>query len=428
MISSTSYLSERSPANPRSQQILGLDLLRFAAAFMVVAYHMGFIIHAPSNPARSHLLVVTEPASTPPLFWFGFVGVPIFFVISGFVIAYSAEYTHPARFFRDRLVRLGPALWVCASLSLVLFLIFSTHPVVAILKRYIKEMIFYPAGPWLDPVVWTLGIEIVFYGLVFALLIFNRFHLIGDLAAFLACGSLILHLIMLSVGCNAPDVPAACLPFHENARFLQLTLLTHGCYFAFGIFLWLWLVKSVSPLRLWWAPLALLACVLEIISTVTFEERLDARVQYPGNLTDSVAVAVWLVAMAFIIAAVRFNQNVSEALGRRARQSIRFVGLTTYPLYLVHCAWLGLFLLPLTALGIALSWSLWLGVVGVIILSVAITAWLEPALQARTRSAIDAVGDAFAPGLFVKGSRPNPAHVQQGAGDAAPPIKQAKRH
>ena len=87
MSSSTSYLAERSAADPRLQQILGLDLLRFAAAFMVVAYHMGFIIDAPSNPARSHLLAVTEPASTPPLFWFGLVGVPIFFVISGFVIA-----------------------------------------------------------------------------------------------------------------------------------------------------------------------------------------------------------------------------------------------------------------------------------------------------------------------------------------------------
>jgi peptidoglycan/LPS O-acetylase OafA/YrhL len=167
-----------SSASSHFQQILGLDLLRFAAASMVVTYHMGFIIQAPSNPARSHLQIAIEPASAPPLFWFGFIGVPIFFVISGFVIAYSAEHSNPARFFRDRVVRLGPALWLCASLSVVLFLVFSRHTTAEILKRYIKEMIFFPDPPWLDPVVWTLGVEIVFYGLVFLLLKFKRFHLI----------------------------------------------------------------------------------------------------------------------------------------------------------------------------------------------------------------------------------------------------------
>jgi peptidoglycan/LPS O-acetylase OafA/YrhL len=426
LIASTGSLAERSSAGSHFQQILGLDLLRFVAAFLVVGYHTGFIVRAPGNPARSHFVVTVEPASAPPLFWFGFVGVPIFFVISGFVIAYSAEYSRPARFFRDRLVRLGPALWLCASLSFVLFLTFSGYAVPVIVKRYIKEMIFYPAEPWLDPVVWTLGIEIVFYGLVFLLLALNRFHLIGDLAAYLAISSLTLHLIMLGVGCNAPDLPAACVPFHKNARFLQLTLLTHGCFFAFGIFLWLWLVKSVSPLRLWWAPLSLMACVLEIVGTVSFEERLDARVHYSGNLTDSLAVAVWLGAMVFMIMAARFNRVVSEAIGRRAQRSIRFVGLTTYPLYLVHNAWLGVFLLPLTALGFALSWSVWLGVICVIILSIVITAWLEPALQARTRAAIDAIGDMFVPGLFARGPRPNHAHVQQSASEAAPPVNPAK--
>ena len=410
----------RPDVSSRFEQILGLDLLRFAAAFLVVAYHVGFIIQAPSNPLRSYLPAVAGPADTPPSLWFGFVGVEIFFVISGFVIAYSAEHARPARFFRDRLVRLGPALWLCATMSLVLFLVFSTYSPAMIAKRFIKEMIFYPTGPWLDPVVWTLGIEIVFYALVFTLLLLGRFHWITGLAACLTTASLGLHLIMLSLHCEAPDLPTACVRFYDHARLLQLTLLRHGCFFAFGIFLWLWLIKAVSPLRLWWAPLALVACVLEIRSTVTIEERADAHVQFPGHLPDGVAVAVWLLAMAFMIAAVRLNRPVAEAVGKRASRAIRLTGLATYPLYLVHYAWLGAFLFPLTALGLGLSVSLWLSAVGVIILSFVIAAWLEPALQAPTRAAIDAVGEKFAPGLFAPERRTAPENTSRATPPGSP--------
>jgi len=408
-----------SSASPRFQQILGLDLLRFAAAFLVLAYHIGFIIRAPSNPLRSYMPVAAGPSFTPPTFWFGFIGVEIFFVISGFVIAYSAEHSRPARFVRDRVVRLGPALWLCASMSLVLFLAFSTYGTIEISKRYLKEMIFWPKEPWLDPVVWTLGIEIVFYSLVFLLLVFKRFHLISALAACLTGASLAFHLIMLVLNCNAPDLPAACALFDQQARLLQLTLLRHGCFFAFGIFLWLWMVKSVSPWRLWWAPLAFLACILEIISAVTVEERMDAHVLYSGELNDSVAVAVWITAMALIIAAVHLNRPISNAMGRRSKQAIRLVGLTTYPLYLVHYAWLGALLLPIMALGFDVSSSLWLSAIGVTILSIAIAAWCEPALQARTRSAIDAIGEMLAPGLFAREAPSVDALQLQKAGDVA---------
>jgi peptidoglycan/LPS O-acetylase OafA/YrhL len=53
----------------RPRQLLGLDLIRFSAAFMVLAFHL------------------CAGTALGPLTRWGWVGVEIFFVLSGFVIA-----------------------------------------------------------------------------------------------------------------------------------------------------------------------------------------------------------------------------------------------------------------------------------------------------------------------------------------------------
>src|SRR5258706_15154943 len=53
--------------------------------------------------------------SAAPFTWFGWGGVEIFFVISGFVIANSASRSSPTEFLLGRALRLYPAVWVCAT-------------------------------------------------------------------------------------------------------------------------------------------------------------------------------------------------------------------------------------------------------------------------------------------------------------------------
>ncbi len=370
--------------------ILGLDALRFVAALLVVGYHLGFIVEAPSNPFDPLLPPSDDPLGSPPMFWYGFIGVQIFFVISGFVIAYSAEKTHAARFARDRFVRLWPSLWVCASLGLAMFLAVGEIGVASVVKRYIKEITFHPFGPWLAPVVWTLAIEITFYALVFALLVFERFRWIGGLAFCLAGISLIFHLVMTGMGCDAPVLPAACAEANENSRWLQLMLLRHGCYFAVGVALWLWLVKDIPARSLWWVSLALVACVLEIYGTVAEEQRLTAHTGFRGELLEVLPTAIWCAAVASLVAAVRFNQRLISAIGGQSARALRLVGLSTYPLYLVHYASLGFFVWVFMQAGVGMLPALLAATAGVIALSFAIVLWIEPPLQATTRSLFDA--------------------------------------
>jgi hypothetical protein len=70
----------------------GLDLIRFAAAAMVLVFHVCFWSWA--NPGSSSFALsgnVLQLPSVGSITWSGWIGVEIFFVISGFVIVQSAE-------------------------------------------------------------------------------------------------------------------------------------------------------------------------------------------------------------------------------------------------------------------------------------------------------------------------------------------------
>jgi peptidoglycan/LPS O-acetylase OafA/YrhL len=84
------------------------DLLRLLAALQVAFFH-----------AASHLNVPID--TTNPLIRFAnaLPGVPIFFVISGFLISLSWERNRvPRSYARNRALRIFPALWVCLAVSI----------------------------------------------------------------------------------------------------------------------------------------------------------------------------------------------------------------------------------------------------------------------------------------------------------------------
>jgi peptidoglycan/LPS O-acetylase OafA/YrhL len=71
--------------------IIAIDLLRFACALLVVAYHFGTgMMRSPSPHAKALLAGLPLPEGAVGATWFGWVGVELFFVVSGVVIARSA--------------------------------------------------------------------------------------------------------------------------------------------------------------------------------------------------------------------------------------------------------------------------------------------------------------------------------------------------
>lgn len=153
------------PASPLQQTgrrpgLPSLTGLRFCAAMAVFVYH------------------VTTPELTPfggdTASWTGRVfqiagglGVCFFFVLSGFILTWSARPGEPARrFLRRRLVKLYPNHLVCYVLALLVFAGTAT----ASLQQWLPSLLLLQTWSW-DPAVsfgvngpsWSLGVELFFY-------------------------------------------------------------------------------------------------------------------------------------------------------------------------------------------------------------------------------------------------------------------------
>ena len=93
-----------------------IDVLRFIAAFIVMIYHYTFVFFNANHlsPIKYTLL---EPFTK-----YGFLGVQIFFIISGYVVMMSAHGKSLKQFIFSRAIRLYPAFWIaCTSIYLYTF-------------------------------------------------------------------------------------------------------------------------------------------------------------------------------------------------------------------------------------------------------------------------------------------------------------------
>jgi peptidoglycan/LPS O-acetylase OafA/YrhL len=358
-----------SQPNAAQATYLGLDLVRFWAACLVALYHLGYYWWK-VDPAPLALDFKAQLAPIAPFVSRGWVGVEIFFVISGLVIAASATGRTWPDFLRRRALRLYPAAWICGMMTALLCLV-EGEP--HMLIRFVKSMALSPTGPWVDEVFWTLGLEIVFYAYIAAVLAgfgsqrLERAGLILGTVSALYC---LANLVDLNTGGHF-----RALLFPPQIEYGRLTLLPDGCFFALGITLWAIADQGVTRLRLAAAALFTGAGLLAI-----------------GRLPEG---AVWLVSLAAIIALIRFNAHVWRGLGRWSPQ-IRVVGLATFPLYLLHNE-IGsgiMRLLPWAGAATALLVAL----VTVLGLSFFVTMVLEPRVRGLLRRALaGGSGRAVAP-------------------------------
>ena len=156
------------------KRIEGLDLLRGIASLMVCWFHLTlFTFQTPNGDFYNFLKSSAE---------YGWLGVEIFFVISGFVIPYSL---HRARykvsdypiFILKRLVRLDPPYIVTIGVILLLSYAYARHARIPFLVEgtpvtwprvllHLGYLNLFFEHPWFNPVFWTLAVELQYYVLI----------------------------------------------------------------------------------------------------------------------------------------------------------------------------------------------------------------------------------------------------------------------
>ncbi len=315
------------------RELIGLDVIRFAAALLVMCYHFGFW-HWTAVAKVFSQIFVGRPPPVPELN-FGWVGVEVFFVLSGFVIAFSAEGASASAFLRSRILRLVPSVWVCGTIALLLYTLVLHRDPIDKMEAYVCSLFFLPLK-YVDDVYWTLSIEVSFYVLVFLMLRTRRIRFLEPLMAAIGLASGAFWMIALSLQTVLAHATGAAALLRvlvlkaEGSRYLQLLLVQHGCLFGLGVTLYAASMQGYTRSRS--ARLLALAacCVLEILGQNGIIERASGLV-----LSAGWAVAVWVLAVMLIALSVRYNAALTRRLGPLTRHG-KFLGKMTYPLYLLH--------------------------------------------------------------------------------------------
>ncbi len=145
-----------------TSRLPSLTGLRFPAALLVFAYHSALPI--PSLRMLSSDRVEFDYAKLAGQA--GALGVSFFFVLSGFVLTWSARKNDTARaFWRRRLVKIYPNYAIAWALAMVLFAAAYT-PMRTALPNLFMLQVWVPdfnTNFSVDPPSWSLGAEAVFY-------------------------------------------------------------------------------------------------------------------------------------------------------------------------------------------------------------------------------------------------------------------------
>lgn len=284
----------------RRERLRELDLLRFAAALAVVLYHFTGFGGAGAWPAPSQD-VFPEIA---PVTRFGYLGVDLFFVISGFVILMSAWGRGPGEFGISRLVRLMPAYWVSVLLGAAVYAVFRMgHGVPGLI---VPNLTMLQGGLGLrnvDAVYWTLWVELHFYVLAAVLA--------GIGITYRSC--LVFMAAWMLGGVFADEA---------DSRILQVMLVpTWSCYFIAGMALYM--IHRFGPTLLLWGYVA-----ASYLIALRWGAWRAENVFRGADETVVSAVITGIFAVMILVATGR--------LSRLRWRGLTVLGALTYPLYLVH--------------------------------------------------------------------------------------------
>lgn len=153
-------------------RIATLDVLRLIAALAVVCFHYLFRGEIAADGHEQSY------GSASGFAIYGYLGVNLFFLISGFVIAWSAEGRDFARFSLARFARLYPGFLVCMTISFAILFFAADQDFPVTATQYAANLfMFSPAlgQPFMDGVYWSIILEIIFYGWVAIALFFGVF-------------------------------------------------------------------------------------------------------------------------------------------------------------------------------------------------------------------------------------------------------------
>lgn len=228
------------------------DLIRLIAAFQVLVWH-----------GANHLNVFDELYYLLVIL-FQFPGVPIFFTISGFLISYSLERNNfnLKKYFKNRSLRIFPALWLCTIFTAVLLFAFGKITVLQdFITWFLAQITFFQfyASPTLknwgvghpNGSLWSIAVELQFYLILPIILYF-----IGKTKKLWVTNASLLGIFILSILIKYLLLESQWVLQHQvYGKLLGTTVFVYLHFFLTGIAIYKnfdWLEKYVREKALIW--------------------------------------------------------------------------------------------------------------------------------------------------------------------------------
>jgi len=279
-----------------------LDLMRFLAACGVMLFHYTYL--GPQNHSWSGSF-----PSLSQIFRYGYLGVDVFFILSGFVILLTAYDKDAIGFTVARIVRLYPAYWICVTLTAVTIVLAGTTHNLITVRQYLANLTMahgFVGIPDVSGVYWTLEVELQFYFLIFLVLLIGQIRRLGALLGMWLFASMVLSI-------REPHGIAHFFLFPEWSS-----------YFIAGAILFLIHREGPSSYKLSVVGGCYLLSTAYAIKWLPLGNKLEAGFSAPV-IASFLAVAY----ATFIFIALRPRAGGGS-------NPFYILGLITYPLYLLH--------------------------------------------------------------------------------------------
>ncbi|WP_313752160.1 acyltransferase family protein [Mixta calida] len=288
----------------KTQRVELIDYLRLIAALGVILFHYTF-----NGIDNGKITSITQIPELTQFTKFGYLGVELFFMISGYVIFFSAKNKSFSRFISTRALRLYPAYWAGLVITSLFIVMVGGHHMPISLKAFLANLTMLQSfvGIYnIDGVYWTLAYELTFY-------FFISLCLLLGLKSRLEMAIIVWALAIIACALAGN----ASLPIFQG----------YYSYFVAGA---LFAVIKETAGKMKGLVILLAVAMYVICCLVSLENAAKAEiirsVEYPPAVINTF---VSLFFLAFIAADY-------SRLGKLSLPGSAFAGAITYPLYLVH--------------------------------------------------------------------------------------------
>lgn len=281
-----------------------LDYGRFFAAMAVLLFHYTFNgIYNGSISSLHSFPAISEFTK------YGYLGVDLFFMISGYVIFLSAQNKTPGQFIQSRLVRLYPAFWFAVISTSLLTALWGGENITITWQQVLANLTMIPpvfGHDAVDGVYWTLMYELTFYVAVFFLMAFG-------LGGGLRKVFLIWPFLMLLAW----------------AFQIEYFLFSGGYYTFFAAGAVFAVLRSERTIFAWVSLLVAFCLCIDFVRDISLLKADRQSIAYQPDVVSAIIASFFLF---FIILNTRFGAALKLPKSY-------LLGVLTYPLYLIHASW-----------------------------------------------------------------------------------------